>query len=105
MITIDNPVKNNQDQMKNHPPAQYALVLHMNTAGTFLTAASALHVIRDHLGLNNTESIKVVAEALRIGKAVVKPVTKDVGETLLADLNNCSIVALSNDFKISLEQI
>lgn len=104
-IEIDG-VKQNQREEQRQAPPQFAIVAHATPAATrsLVASLSFLHVLVGHLSVPKAEAHQVLMTAASKGRAVVKPVTKDVGETLLADLNECPM-SQSDDFQFTLEQV
>jgi|SRR6478609_1876463 len=94
-------LKQKQEQLLE--PAKWVLMLHMNNHSGIFAMSAAMHVLRDHLGIPRNEAVNIVSRAVVQGKHVVKPVTKDVGETLLSEAAQCSYSS-SSDFRVSLEQ-
>lgn len=92
-----------QKQKQLLEPAKWVLMLHMNTHSGIFALSAAQHVLQDHLGIPRNEAINIVDRAVVQGKHVIKPVTKDVGETMLSEATQCSY-SNSSDFRISLEQ-
>lgn len=106
MVVINNSPTKQSRRLEDHKaPPQFALVLHLNPKSGSLTLFQAVHVLNDHLGISQETSEDIVVKASRSGRAVIKPVSKDVGETLLASVNTCAMLKHSNQFKISLEQV
>ena len=74
-------------------PDAYDLDLHLNVQ----------HVLMHHMNFGAADTEKAIKGAANSGSAVIKPVTKDVGESLLQRVETCMILLLSTDFKVALE--
>lgn len=98
--------RDKQTTRKQVEPPKYVLMLHISASAKQMTIYVVAHVLHDHLHLPEAEAIQILRKALRDGgKAVIKPVTKDIGESFLADINSCPVHSeMSTEFKITLEQ-
>lgn len=93
-----------QKHKTSQQPPSYVLVLHMNPDAYSLTLhVSVQHVLEHHLNINAPDTEKAIKGAANSGLAVIKHVTKDVGESLLHRANECLVMILSSDFKVALE--
>lgn len=94
-------VLNRQEYRK---PPQYVLVLHLNpTAYNLALHVEVQHVLEVHLGLGAADVEKAIKGAANSGMSVIKPVTKDIGESLMQQVNRCLVVQSSRNFKVALE--
>lgn len=98
------PAKNTTEEKKPEMPPQYVIMLHANPASRdILTTMAIAHILMHHLNMSLTEAKPIVTLALRVGRAVVKPCTKDVGETLMGLINECDAASCDNyQFKLEL---
>jgi ATP-dependent Clp protease adapter protein ClpS len=93
-----------QQQKNAAQPPQYALILHMNPDAYDLDLhLDVQHVLEDHMGIDTTEVAKAIKGAANSGHAVIKAVTKDIGESLMLRIRTCTVMFLSRDFKVALE--
>lgn len=108
MAFRDDLIKDHIEQLKEKegvPPPQYVLVLHMNPAAYCLSLhVSVQHVLEQHMSINAADTEKAIKGAANCGKAVIRPITKDVGESLMQRASECLVMTLSSDFKVALEQ-
>lgn len=96
--------RQNQDKEDSKPPPQYVIMLHANPRSTGLPVLFAItHILVDHLGLSRNDAASIMRNALRNGRHVVKTVSKDLGETLIGQVNKCDLARTSSDYKFSLE--
>lgn len=92
------------EKIEYRQPKQYALVMHM-THRTEIAVHIAIHILQVHLQLGEHQCYDIITRAGLERKSVVKPCTKDVGETLLAEINKCVVHAHFDDVKLTLETI
>jgi len=94
------------DRQEYSKPPQYVLVLHLNPDAYDLPLHMCVeHLLLDHLGISAEVADKAIRSAANSGHAVIKPVTKDIGESLLQQANTCRVMQLSRDFKVALEPL
>jgi ATP-dependent Clp protease adapter protein ClpS len=92
-----------REERKTEPPKKYALVLHAKP-GDGIALNLALHVLTDHANVDDETAEEAVETAYKAGKAIVKPITKDIGDSIVAQCQRCRLAVLG-EFKISCEQI
>jgi ATP-dependent Clp protease adapter protein ClpS len=97
------PVKKTTEEKKPEMPPQYVIVLHANTqCRNLLTTMKLAHILMAHLSFLASEAKPIVLKALQDGHAVVKPCTKDVGETLMSLIHECDS-SRCDDYEFKLE--
>lgn len=85
-------------------PPSYVLTLHMNPDAYDLSLhLDVQHVLKHHLNIDAAGTEKAIKKAANSGYAVIKPVTKDVGESLMQRAGECAILTTSLNFKVALE--
>lgn len=103
----DDLIKDHLEQMRHkegNPPPQYVLVLHMNPEAYDLSLhVSVQHVLEEHLSISTADAEKAIKGAANSGKAVIRPITKDVGESLMRRASECLVMVMNSDFKVALE--
>lgn len=103
-MTVYTPLKQDKKQ-DQHEPKKWGLVLHMRPGQDIMLTLMVAHVLCDHVRVSQQECTQVVQRASLIGRALIKTVTRDVGETIMEDVRDCDIAAESTDFKIALEEV
>jgi ATP-dependent Clp protease adapter protein ClpS len=107
-LTIDrDTIKSTDDQSNDQKPPMYAIVCHADTSRfSLITAVGIVHVMHHHIGLPTVEAEAITQAAMRTGRAVVKSgLTKEVGETIMADIKSCGFVQSNKSFDFKLEQV
>ncbi len=95
--------RHHSKEQKAEPPRKYAIVLHAKP-GSRTAGYIAAHLLADHANLDDNVVLNAVETAYRDGKAIVKPVTKDVGDTIVSLCNRCG-QSESPLLKITCEEI
>lgn len=94
------------EQRESIKPPSYVLVLHLNpNAYNIHLHLVVQHVLVDHVGLTDAETEKAIKGAANSGFAVIKPVSKDIGESLVQKARSCLVSMLSADFKVAVEPL
>lgn len=102
-IEINRAKQERKEQQREAPP-QYVIVLHATPAVLHRTIARvfAEHALTEHLSVRHAEAQILLSEAGNKGRAVVKTVTRDVGDTLISELLECPSTT-NDDFRFTLE--
>jgi hypothetical protein len=102
----DDLVKDHLEQKHraSQQPPSYVLMLHMNPDAYNLDLHLCVqHVLLDHLNIGAADTEKAIKGAANSGASVIKPVTKDVGESMMQRVETCMVLLLSTNFKVALE--
>lgn len=111
-ITAVHVAQQNQKKEEQQKPRQWAIILHAKRIEPPFTPSRRLeitvhmvaHVLVDHLFIERELAVTMTTQAFKVGKAVIKLVSRDIGETLMADINSCASTS-NPDFSFKLEQL
>jgi ATP-dependent Clp protease adapter protein ClpS len=96
------PVNKNKDETTK--PEMWNVVMHTDPTTFDRTRwATAMHVIVDHMGVEEQAARLAVGLASNTGRAVVKVTTKDLAATLIESIKDCMAMAFTERLSFKME--
>lgn len=105
-ITNDQTIKSTDNQSNDSRPPLYRIVCHADPrVRNLVQTLNIAHVIHKHIGFPVEQAFSLAGNATARGRITIKDsLTKEVGETIMADINECGVVNSSNPFSFKLER-
>ncbi len=93
------------DQDNVEEPKKRAIVVHINQAKfDFAISLSLTHILMSHCGCDGPATERAITLASQAGRAVVKYVSADIGETIQREIDECAFNE-DRDYKVSVEAV
>jgi hypothetical protein len=104
--TIDrDTIKSTDDQQKDAKPPMFCIVAHANTAAFSMEQTFMIAHVMLHVGVSGRDAMVLALKAQLCGRLVVKSgLTKEVGETIMDEVNDCGVFKDQDSFNFKLEQ-
>lgn len=102
---IDDIVKDTFKQPVHVEPPKYVILLTVSPVFSLTLIFVLGHILVAHCGLSQEQAMSGAIRAMRTGRLVVRPCTKEIGETILNEIEMCDTYqSCAITFNFSLEE-